>query len=271
MSQSKVRMGASVFALLVCATTASAQTETNAGWNPAKFHATRAELQEQLSQYDAAAKSGAYTGTLREKAKFEAALIRSRLEQGDYQVGDMISLAVDGEPTLSDTLIVTSEITAILPFGDTLSLKGTLHSEVQERLRTAVAKVMKNPNVRTESFMRMAVLGAVGSQGYYVVRTDAMLMDVIKMAGGLGNGAELKGIRLERGSDKIWEGAALQEAIVQGRTVDQLSLRAGDRIVVPATGTTSVWGKIANMRRGSLLPITLVLSLLGVNIWRRAR
>jgi protein involved in polysaccharide export with SLBB domain len=130
---------------------------------------------------------------------------------------------------------------------------------------------MKNPNVRAESFMRMAVLGAVTNQGYYVVRTDAMLMDVLKMAGGLGGGAELKGISLERGGDKIWEGEALQEAIVQGKTVDQLSLRAGDRIVVPVQTTGGFFGKIASMRRGSMLPIGIVLSLLGVNIWRRGR
>ena len=183
----------------------------------------------------------------------------------------MIAFVVDGEPTLSDTLVVTSNIGAIMPFGDTISLKGVLRSEVQPLMHKAVLRIVKNPVVRTESFMRMAVTGAVSNQGYFVVRSDALLMDVLQMAGGAGADAELKGIRLERGTEKIWDGQTLQEAIVQGRTVDQLSLRAGDRIVVPAKATNSFWSSLTGGRRGALLPIGIVLSLLGVSLGRGLR
>jgi hypothetical protein len=245
----------------------SAQEDQN--WNSTRFHATRQELQELLARFDQAAESGAYSKGLRDRARFEASLIKSRLQEGDFQVGDLISISVDGEPTMSDTLIVTSNGSAVLPFGDTVSLRGVLRSEVQPLLSKAVARIIKNPIVRTESFMRMAVLGAVGNQGYFLVRSDALLMDVLRMAGGAGSDAELKGIRLERGTEKIWDGQTLQEAIAQGRTVDQLSLRAGDRLVVPAKSANSLWSSLTGGRRGALLPISIVLGLLGVNFLGR--
>ena len=262
------RLQISVFtsAMLLTVVPVSAQ---DPNWNSSRFHATRAELQQMLTQYNQSVESGAYSSAMKDKAKFEASLIKLRLEQGDYQVGDLISFVVEGEPTLSDTLVVTSNVAAILPFGDTISLKGVLRSEVQPLMHKAVSRIVKNPVVRTESFMRMAVLGAVSNQGYFVVRSDALLLDVLQMAGGAGADAELDDIRLERGSQKIWDGQTLQEAIVQGRTVDQLSLRAGDRIVVPAKSTNSVWSKLTSGRRGVLLPISIALGLLGVNFLGR--
>jgi hypothetical protein len=263
------RLQISVFASAMLLTAGPVAAQEDPNWNASRFHATRPELEKMLTQFNQTAESGAYSSAMKDKAKFEAALIKSRLEQGDFQVGDLISLVVEGETALSDTLVVTSNIAAILPFGDTISLKGVLRSEVQPLMHKAVSRVMKNPVVRTESFMRMAVIGAVSNQGYFVVRSDARLMDVLQMAGGAGADAELKGIKLERGTEKIWDGQTLQEAIVQGRTVDQLSLRAGDRIVVPAKSTNSFWSSLTGGRRGALLPISIVLGLLGVNILGR--
>ena len=41
---------------------------------------------------------------------------------------------------------------------------------------------------------------------------------------------------IERAGERIWTGEHLQQAIADGRTLDQLSLQAGDQIVVPARG-----------------------------------
>jgi hypothetical protein len=47
-------------------------------------------------------------------------------------------------------------------------------------------------------------------------------------------------MKIRRGDETIWEGEALQTAIVQGRTMDQLSLRAGDVIDVPAVTNRNI-------------------------------
>jgi hypothetical protein len=52
-------------------------------------------------------------------------------------------------------------------------------------------------------------------------------------AGGPVSNAKMNKIYVERGGQRIWQGAAMQDAIIEGRTLDQLSLRAGDRVVVP--------------------------------------
>ena len=137
------------------------------------LHATRTELQQLLGQYELAAKASGYSAEMRERARYEAALIKQRLEHGDFQVGDRIAMVVEGEASMSDTLVVTSAIAVALPSGDTVSLRNVLRSELQGRLEEAVAKVVKNPVVHTESYLRMGIMGAVGSQGFYTVRSEA--------------------------------------------------------------------------------------------------
>jgi len=49
--------------------------------------------------------------------------------------------------------------------------------------------------------------------------------------------AKTDDIKIKRRDETIWDGDELQQAIVEGRTLDQLSLRAGDIIEVPAQST----------------------------------
>jgi hypothetical protein len=64
--------------------------------------------------------------------------------------------------------------------------------------------------------------------------TERLVTDALMVAGGPSGNADLKEIKIERGDRPIWRGQPLQDAITEGRTLDQLSVRAGDRIVVPA-------------------------------------
>ena len=234
--------------------------QEGANWNPTKFHATRAELKEALSLYEDAARSNAYSSALRARAHFEAALIKVRLAEGDFQIGDRISMAVEGEPTLSsDTIVVGPQLVATLPTGDTVSLKGVLRSEVNERLHDAMARVVKSPVVRSQLYLRVTVMGAVGSPGFHVVRSDALITDVLSSAGGPASGADLNDIRIERQGERIWDGDPLQEAIIQGRTVDQLNLRAGDQIYVPAQSATPGGGVMGWLRNARTLLVLLPL------------
>jgi hypothetical protein len=47
-------------------------------------------------------------------------------------------------------------------------------------------------------------------------------------------------MEIKRGGETIWDGDPLQTALVQGRTMDQLSLRAGDVIEIPAARNRSI-------------------------------
>lgn len=194
---------------------------------------TRDQLATILEELEAAANSGAYSGSARSRAAEEARLIRQRLEDGDFQTGDRVVLAVRNEPALTDTFTVTGDQSLPLPLGGSVPLAGVLRSELAETIRAHLAQFIRDPEVRAESLMRVTVAGQITSPGFYTVRAEALVGDVLMTAGGPTREADVTGLYIEREGRKIWEGPGLEEAIAQGRTLDQLSIRAGDRLMVP--------------------------------------
>jgi hypothetical protein len=65
------------------------------------------------------------------------------------------------------------------------------------------------------------------------VSADALVTEVLMESGGPTRRSALKQMRISRGGQVIWGGAPLQEALIEGRTLDQLSMQAGDEIYVP--------------------------------------
>ena len=72
----------------------------------------------------------------------------------------------------------------------------------------------------------------------------ALLGDVIMQAGGPGATANLEGVSIQRGGEIILEGNEIQLAFAEGRSVDQLNLRAGDQVVVPERSRFSLWQEV---------------------------
>src|SRR5690606_26814754 len=121
-----------------------------------------------------------------------------------------------------------------LPGIGNIDMAGVLRAEAEEYLTAQLAQYIRDPVVRVETSLRVTISGAVSQPGFYSMDPDRALTDAIMLAGGPGVLAQLRGIYIERGSDRIWSGEYLQQAIADGRTLDQLSLQAGDHIVVPA-------------------------------------
>jgi hypothetical protein len=210
-----------------------AYAQATRGWDPAQLHMTRAELQTLLQNFEQASGSDAYSQDLRRRARSEAALVRARLDEGDFQVGDQVALLVEGEQALSNVFIVQQGRTLTLPLLGEIPLAGVLRSELEDHLAGQLGRFIHEPRVRAQSLIRISVTGSVGKPGFYVVPTEQVLTDALMAAGGPSPASDLKKIAIERGDRRIWEGHLLQQAITEGRTFDQLNLRAGDRIVVP--------------------------------------
>lgn len=190
-------------------------------------YATRARLQEELSQLERDGRSSA-----------AAALIRARLESGDFQAGDRILVRVEGEQQLSDTFTVLPGPSLELPQVGAIALAGVLRSELKGRLEAHLAQYFRRPVVEARPLIRILVEGDVARPGFYAIAPQQPLTDVITAAGGLGQRAKVSGIRVERGNQQIWSGAPLQEALGRGYSLDRLNLRAGDRLLVPSRGDT---------------------------------
>ncbi len=223
---------------------------------------SRADLTKLLQQYQAALESPAYSGRIKDEIRSAAQRVQDRLQNGDFQPGDRVVLSVQGQPNLPDSVAVEPGPKITLPlFGD-ISLKGVLRSEITDYLTEELGKMIRDPVVHARGLMRLSVQGAVGRPGYYVVPTDILVSEAIMNAGGPSSSADLKDLRIERGTKVIYQGQELQTAMRSGRTLDQLSLQAGDQIVLPAQ-TKSIWGSVA--RYGIIIASTL---LLGVRIGR---
>ena len=57
------------------------------------------------------------------------------------------------------------------------------------------------------------------------------------------------------------DGEELRAALTDGRSVDQLNLRAGDQIVIPAKSTTNVWAAVGRYALFILTPLLLGIRL----------
>ena len=200
--------------------------------------ATRRGLEARAERLELAARSN-LSPAARADAARDAMDVRQRLAEGDFRVGDRIVLAVEGEPALSDTFTVAAGVLLTLPAVGDISLGGVLRSELQSYLTRRLGENLRDPVVRARAYIRLSIVGAVARPGYYGVPADALLSDALMAAGGPTGDANLSKLRIDREGRRIWEGKALQQAIAQGRTIDDAGLVAGDQYVVPGRGRAS--------------------------------
>lgn len=162
-----------------------------------------------------------------------AALIRARLESGDFQVGDRIFIQVLGDSVLTDTFTVLEGLALPLPSLGAVALRGVLRSELKDTISAYLSHYLRDPRLEVRPLMRIVVEGQVNKPGYYAAAPEQPLAEVINSAGGFTQQAKVNDIRLQRGPTTILNGRKLQEALGQGYSLDRLSLRAGDRVFVP--------------------------------------
>jgi SLBB domain-containing protein/polysaccharide biosynthesis/export protein len=208
-----------------------------------RSQATRTELESAAAAAERVARS-THDGKLRERKADEAQRIRERLREGDFQPGHRIYLVVSTDSALTDTFTVRSDRKLLLPNLPEISLAGVLDSELESYLTTQVSKYVRNPTVRATGLLRIAITGAVGRPGFYSVPTDALLSDVVMLAGGPTGVAELRKSVVRRGSNVVLRSGAVDEAFRSGLTVSDVAMRPGDEVEVPDK-TQRGWAKIA--------------------------
>jgi len=225
---------ASTLLLGLPAVPATAQTPpvTEARLDTRRAQASRRELEASLAQIDTILKSPGYSSRIREAKRREAALIRDRLTEGDLQVGDQIALSVLNEEAFTGTFLILAGRVLALPGLPGIPLRGVLRSEAEQYLTEQLGKYVRNPSVKVTTSIRLAVLGSVSKQGFYQVPADVLISDAIMVAGGPIGEANPNKSRILRSENEILSREEVAQAIVQGATLDQLNLRAGDQIFV---------------------------------------
>jgi hypothetical protein len=249
-------------ALLLVPLTAAAISGRVAAQSPgdASLRNTRAQLEAEIAAAERILESPGYSGRIKQIKRQEIGLLRSRLEDGDLQPGDQINLSVQGEDKLTGVFAVSAARTVTLPGIADISLRGVLRSELQDYLTNELRKYIRNPVVHVQTTVRLSILGSVGKPGFYQVESEKMIGDAIMAAGGPGAGVDPAKTRVERSGVIIMDRDAFTEALNAGRTLDQMSLRAGDEIVVGG-GRTATAGRSG---LGGALPVLTGITALGV-------
>jgi protein involved in polysaccharide export with SLBB domain len=143
------------------------------------------------------------------------------------------------EQQLSDTFVVAETREIALPVIGPFVVRGVLRSELEGRLTQEIGRFIRAPVVRARPLVRVSVQGGVNAPGFYSLPGDAVLSDVLMAASGPARESRVAKLRIERNGERVWEGDALQRALAEGRTLDDMSLRGGDQFIVPERSRTS--------------------------------
>lgn len=156
--------------------------------------------------------------------------VSQRLETGDFRTGDLVELTVRNDEELTGKFPVNRERELELPTLPPVDLDGVLYSEVEPALREALGEYIRDPSVRARALWRVAVVGGVGSPGYYDLPPSATLSEAMMRAGGPGQRAKLDEIQFRRGGQDILEG---RDRPVETLTLAELGAQRGDQLFVP--------------------------------------
>jgi protein involved in polysaccharide export with SLBB domain len=218
-------MAALAAVLLALGTPAAAQQPT--GGQPVAQRADtnirsalRVELESRAASLEAAGK------------REEAADVRRRLAEGDFPVGDRVVVDVTGSLVFRDTLAVrTGQVLTIANLPD-ISLRGVLRPELTDYLTREIGRYVRDPVVHAQSLVRVSVSGTVARPGFYSMPADILLGDAIMRAGGPTPDTDMGRTVVKRGKSETLDRGAVQRAVRDGSTLEQVGIRAGDEIVV---------------------------------------
>ena len=195
--------------------------------------ATRAALAERVAQLEQQSSSGSLSGSVKNRATSELAAIRMRLQQGDFRVGDRFVITLRQDSVRSDTASVRDSLMVSVVNLPDVSLTGVLRSELDERMTVHVARYLRNVSVRTSVLTRVAILGAVRTPGFYYASPDRPISDLVMVAGGPVDQANLNELEVSRGSTKLLSVKDSRKAVKDGRTLEQLDVQSGDEVKIP--------------------------------------
>lgn len=159
--------------------------------------------------------------------------------QGAYRIGpsDLLDIKVFQADELSREVRVDQQGSITLPLMGSIRVEGLTQIELEKRLADLLGRdLLRNPQVsvfiKEFTSQRVTVEGEVKNQGVYPISSEVTILQVIAMAGGLGEFASAENVRLfrKRGREILPYIIDLN-AIRSGQVSDPL-IRNDDRIVV---------------------------------------
>lgn len=193
---------------------------------------TRERVVERVAELEKGLGDGSLKGSAQKNGTRDLARLRSRLESGDFQVGDQIIVTVSQDAVQVDTATVRDGMVIAFAALPDVSVAGLLQSELLPRLQAHVDRFRKEHSVRVNLLTRLQVMGQVGRPGYYGISPDRPASELIMLAGGPTASAKLDQVTVRRDRKVIVKGSQWRDAVKSGTTVAQLGIQPGDEVMI---------------------------------------
>lgn len=152
--------------------------------------------------------------------------------------GDVLSINVWKEPSLSGTVKVRPDGFVTVPLVNDIQVVGMTTTQLRKLLETKYREFTVDPfvTVRLEAIASSEVflVGQVNRPAAFPLNGNETLLQILTRAGGLTIFADRSNIRVvRREGDKVTEYIADYDGIIKGDLKQDILLRPGDRIIVP--------------------------------------
>ncbi len=158
-----------------------------------------------------------------------------------YVIGpeDILKIYIWKQPDLTMTVPVRIDGKISLPLINDVQAAGITPHQLKDRISKKLAKFIEEPTVsiivQAINSKKIIICGSVRSPGVYKIRNEINILEAISIAGGLGefaNSKKIKIIRKKDRSEKIYE--INYSNILNGKDLKQnVPVFPGDTIIVP--------------------------------------
>lgn len=141
--------------------------------------------------------------------------------------GDILKIAVFRNAELSCECVIASDGSIVHPLYRDLRVAGMPIPDVESRIRTFLSKYETNPMVVVSPLVRVFVGGEVRQPNVYNVPPGTTLAQVIGLAGGPTDRAELEKVQVWRSRDHL-----MLNMLSADGSAAQMPVHSGDQILV---------------------------------------
>ena len=157
--------------------------------------------------------------------------------------GDVVNINVFPAGEFSREVTVQPDGNIELPLLGAIKAQGFRAEELEKALVTRFSRYVSNPkitvSVRKFSSSRVAVIGQIGSPGYYEYREGMRLLDLVAQAGGTqdyAQGGKVRIFRNTKGPDNSVSQEVVRadlKAVYNGKLDKNIQLLSGDIVYIP--------------------------------------
>lgn len=132
---------------------------------------------------------------------------------------------------LNGDYAVNSQGYTTLPLIGEIKTIGLNRQTLAARLKEKYSPFIKDPYIMVTPLIRVTLQGSVNRPGAYLIPPTASLWELVEMATGPTQNAELKKMRSERGGRVVSKN--LLRSFEKGYSLQEIGILSGDQIIIP--------------------------------------